>query len=126
MTVKVTDERGVPMPGQFSLAVADDNLLTFADDKQGHILSHLLLESELKGKVEEPNFYFEPKEKHPGKDERLALDYLMLTQGWRRVSWEGLMYEPVALVEFDGERFVTNGEVVDKDGNPVPRFPVRI
>ena len=67
MTVKVTDERGMPMPGQFSLSVADDNLLTFADDKQGHILSYLLLESELEGEILEPNFYFDKKEKHPEK-----------------------------------------------------------
>ncbi|MBK9016188.1 MAG: hypothetical protein IPM82_20160 [Saprospiraceae bacterium] len=126
MTVQVTDERGIPMPGQFSLAVADDNLLTFADDRQGHILSHLLLESELKGKVEEPNFYFEPKEKHPEKNELLALDYLMLTQGWRRMAWEEILdKQPVAMV-FENERAVTRGVVTDKLGNPVPRMLVGV
>ncbi len=113
MTVQVTDERGIAMPGQFSLAVADDNLLTFADDRQGHILSHLLLESELKGKVEEPNFYFEPKEKHPEKNELLALDYLMLTQGWRRLAWEEMLEgQPVAM-EFEGETYETPAAVID-------------
>ncbi|MEZ4953619.1 MAG: MG2 domain-containing protein [Saprospiraceae bacterium] len=93
MTVKVTDERGMPMPGQFALSVCDDNLLTFADDKQGNILSYLLLESELIGKVVEPNFYFAEKEKHPEKDQLLALDYLMLTQGWRRFDWKEILWE---------------------------------
>ncbi|MCC6722996.1 MAG: carboxypeptidase regulatory-like domain-containing protein [Saprospiraceae bacterium] len=126
MTVSVTDERGIPMPGQFSLAVADDNLLTFADDKQGHILSHLLLESELKGKVEEPNFYFEPKEKHPEKNELLALDYLMMTQGWRRLAWEELLGNQPVAMQFEGERAVTQGIVTDKNGNPVPRMLVGV
>jgi len=105
MTISVTDERGIPMPGQFSLAVADDNLLTFADDRQGHILSHLLLESELKGKIEEPNFYFEPKEKHPEKNELLALDYLMLTQGWRRLAWEEMLERQPVAMAFEGENY---------------------
>lgn len=103
MTVKVTDERGLPMPGRFSLAVADDNLLTFADDKQGNILASLLLESELQGKVEEPNFYFDKKEKHPEKNQLLALDYLMMTQGWRRFGWDKILFQPVAALEYDAE-----------------------
>ena len=43
MIVRVKDERGMPMPAQLSLAVSDDQLLTFADDKSGNILSQLLL-----------------------------------------------------------------------------------
>ncbi|MBI1225148.1 MAG: hypothetical protein GC192_07895 [Bacteroidetes bacterium] len=126
MTVSVTDERGIPMPGQFSLAVADDNLLTFADDRQGNILGHLLLESELKGKIEEPNFYFEAKEKHPEKNELLALDYLMLTQGWRRLAWEDLLDKQPVAMQFENERAVTQGIVTDKNGHPVPRILVGI
>lgn len=84
MTIKVKDERGMPMPGDFSLSVVDDKLLTFADDKQGHILSHMLLESDLKGEIIEPNFYFDKKEKKAAQ----ALDYLMMTQGWRRFNWQ--------------------------------------
>ncbi|MCF8312151.1 MAG: carboxypeptidase regulatory-like domain-containing protein [Saprospiraceae bacterium] len=126
MTVSVTDERGIAMPGQFSLSVADDNLLTFADDRQGHILSHLLLESELKGKVGEPNFYFEPKEKHPEKNELLALDYLMLTQGWRRLAWEEMLDRQPVAMQFENERAVTQGIVTDKNGTPVPRMLVGV
>jgi TonB family protein len=127
MTVEVTDERGIPMPGQFALSVADDNLLTFADDRQGHILSELLLQSDLTGKVEEPDFYFEPREKHPEKDERLALDFLMLTQGWRRLAWERVMEEaPVAAMEFEGERAVMNGQLLDVNNRPCPNIRVKL
>lgn len=126
MTVTVTDERGLPMPGQYSLAVVDDNLLSFADDKQGHILSHLLLESELSGEVEEPNFYFDPKEKHPEKNQLLALDYLMMTQGWRRFSWEELLWERPVAMEIEAERAVTKGRVVDQVGNPIPNMSIQV
>jgi hypothetical protein len=65
MDIEVSDEYGRPVAGQFSVAVADDKLLTFADDKQGHILAYSLLESDLKGKVEEPNFYFDDESDAP-------------------------------------------------------------
>lgn len=84
MTIQVKDERGMPMPGDFSLAVVDDKLLTFADDKQSHILSAILLEADLTGEIVEPNFYFDKTEPKAAQ----ALDYLLMTQGWRRFKWD--------------------------------------
>ena len=126
MTIRVTDERGMPMPGQFSLSIADDNLLTFADDKQGHILSYLLLESDLTGEVVEPNFYFDKKEKHPEKDQLLALDYLMLTQGWRRFNWEEVLWEQPVAMEFQHEEAKIQGQVVDVLGDPMVGVQVNL
>ena len=42
MTITTTDENGNPIPSNISVAVADNKLLSFADDKQDHILSYLL------------------------------------------------------------------------------------
>lgn len=126
MSIEVKDERGMPMPGKFSLAVADDNLLTFADDKQGGIMAYLLLESELKGKIEEPNFYFEPKEKHPEKDQIQALDYLMLTQGWRRINWVEINDQPLADLQFKNETAGIAGQVISFNDNPVVEAEVSI
>ena len=86
-TVRVTDEQGIPMPAQLSVSVVDDKLLSFADDRSGNILSHLLLESDVRGEVEEPAFYFDPEEE---KAEQ-ALEYVMMTSGWRRFTWEKVM-----------------------------------
>ncbi|WP_299016532.1 hypothetical protein [uncultured Polaribacter sp.] len=47
--------------------------------QRGNILSYFLLESELKGKIEQPNFYFDSQNKH----RFYAMDALLLTQGWR-------------------------------------------
>lgn len=47
--------------------------------KRGTILSYFLLESELKGKIEQPHFYFDTNNKNRFN----AMDALLLTQGWR-------------------------------------------
>ncbi|MBX2871423.1 MAG: hypothetical protein KTR30_04970 [Saprospiraceae bacterium] len=93
MKVKVKDDAGQPVRGEFTLAVVDDNLLTFADDKQDNILSHFLMSSELKGKVYEPNFYFNPEEPKAQK----ALDYVLMTHGWRGFVWQELLETPIAV-----------------------------
>ncbi|MBL9004590.1 MAG: hypothetical protein JNJ46_10105, partial [Myxococcales bacterium] len=58
LEVQTSDPRGNPIPADVALSVVDDTVLSFADDKTGHMLSRLYLEPELPGKVEEPNFYF--------------------------------------------------------------------
>jgi hypothetical protein len=58
LDVTTTDPQGAPVPADLALSVVDDTVLSFADDKTGHMLSRLYLEPELTGKVEEPNFYF--------------------------------------------------------------------
>jgi len=113
MSVKITDERKMPVPGQVSLSVTDDKLLSFADDKSGHILSKLLLEPDLKEEVYEPNFYFDKKEEKSDQ----AMDFLMMTSGWRRFTWKEIMgnapFSPVAAPE----KAVVKGIVMTRYGN---------
>ena len=93
LTVSTKDENGRPIPSNMSIAVVDDKLWTFADDKQENILSWLLMSSELKGKIEEPAFYFKKDEPGAGP----ALDLVMLTHGYRYFDYiedaqkEGIM-----------------------------------
>ena len=60
-----------------SVAITDDN--DFAVDSTTTILSTLLLSSELKGYIENPAYYFQDN-----NESATALNYLMLTHGWRR------------------------------------------
>jgi len=115
MTVKVTDERGLPIPANLSLAVADDKLLSFADDKSSNILSNLLLEQDILGKVEEPKFYFDPKEEKADQ----ALDYLLMTDGWRRFKWEEVIEEKMPAMAYQGEMATVGGIVYDNEGKPI-------
>lgn len=79
LDIETTDEKGNPIPANMALSVVDDKLWTYADDKQNHIISWLLMDSELKGKIEKPQFYFDNKEEKAGK----SLDLVMLTNGYR-------------------------------------------
>ena len=109
MTLLVKDERGLPMPANLSMAVVNDQLLSFSDDKSGTLLSQLLLQQDLKEKVEEPAFYFNKNESKSLK----ALDYLMLTSGWRRFTWEKLIEEELPRINYLGQKALVAGAVLD-------------
>ncbi|MFL5764056.1 MAG: MG2 domain-containing protein [Bacteroidia bacterium] len=123
MTVTVKDERGMPMPANLSLSVVNDQLLTFADDKSGNILSELLLQQDIKDKIEEPAFYFNAKEEKADK----ALDYVMMTSGWRRFTWEQLMNDDAPQITYQGERAIVAGTVLDATtGKPLSSAKIKI
>ncbi|MBA3665030.1 MAG: hypothetical protein H0W61_12590 [Bacteroidetes bacterium] len=123
MTLTVKDERGLPMPANLSMAVVNDQLLSFADDKSGNILSQLLLQQDLKGKIEEPAFYFNKKEVKSAQ----ALDYLMLTSGWRRFTWEKLIEEELPQITYPGQKALITGTVLDANtGKPVDAVKIKI
>ena len=115
LTIKTVDANNKPIPSNFSLAVVDDKLWSFADDKQDHILSWFLMSSELQGKIEEPQFYFK-------RDEAKAipaLDLLMLTHGYRYFDYtEYVLKEGQLKFEPDQDN-VLGGVIVDAKGEPV-------
>ncbi|MBQ0023709.1 MAG: hypothetical protein KBT29_10790, partial [Prevotellaceae bacterium] len=69
--------------GIMSMSVRDashnDNLYDNAT-----MLSEMLLSSEIKGFVEDPEWFFEANDNEHNR----ALDLLMMTQGWRRFDWQ--------------------------------------
>lgn len=116
MTIKVADERGMPMPANLSVSVVDDQLLTFADDKSSNILSWMLMEADLRGKIEEPNFYFNKKEEKAD----VALDYLLMTSGWRRFVWEDIRNGKQPRISYPNERAEIAGKVYEaRTNNPI-------
>src|SRR5450432_379189 len=106
-----------PLQGNLSLSVfMIDSLQTLPNQ---NIISYLLLSSDLRGRVESPDYYFT----HTDKASDEALDNLMLTQGWRRFKWEDVFAYKKAAFEFLPELQgpVVNGKIVDKiTGTPVP------
>ncbi|MGY6520957.1 MAG: TonB-dependent receptor plug domain-containing protein [Mongoliitalea sp.] len=81
LEIEVLDKNGEPVQGNFSLRVVDSTLLPESQNVTS-IRTHLLMTSELKGFVESPEYYFDEK----NEDRWEALDYLLLTQGWRKYS----------------------------------------
>lgn len=122
LDIRVRDHAGKPVEGAFSLAVADENLLTFADDKQGHLLAALLLEQDVKGVIEEPNFYFDPNE----PKSLPALDYLLLTQGWRRFTWQEVQGNRHFAALYAPERAVVAGRLMRAFNEPAGNTAIKL
>ena len=78
LNVEVLDDKRHPAQGNFALSVTDRR--SSAPSSSGGIYSTLLLSSELRGVVEDPDWYFAPE----NGDGATGLDELLLTQGWRR------------------------------------------
>jgi TonB-dependent SusC/RagA subfamily outer membrane receptor len=78
-SIVLKDSKGNPVEGNFSVSVTDDNDAKI-DTNEFTVKSYLLLQSDLKGFIENPNDYFNPLNKNASNQ----LDILMLTQGWKR------------------------------------------
>lgn len=85
MDIEVLDEFDGPIEGNFSISVTDAYQVMHMENSQ-NIYSYLQLSSEVKGEIEDPFYYFNPENYNAEK----YLDNLLLTQGWRRFSWEHL------------------------------------
>jgi len=82
MQVVARDTQGNPVTSDFALAVTDDELVK-QNETGLNLKAHLLLASDLRGYVERPGYYFQNND----ESRKEALDYLLLTQGWRRFGW---------------------------------------
>lgn len=67
-----------------SFTAAESNFADNIKEYRTTIASWFLLESDIRGTVEGPSFYFDPSNPGRLKD----LDLLLLTQGWRDFSWK--------------------------------------
>lgn len=94
--IETTDAAGKPVSAELALSVVDDTVLSYADDKTtANLLARVLLESDLPGKIEEPNVFFDPKEEKGA----FSMELLMGTRGYRRFEWK-----PVLEVEPDAKK----------------------
>ncbi|MBK8845776.1 MAG: hypothetical protein IPO27_04085 [Bacteroidetes bacterium] len=115
LKITTKNELGAPCAASLSLCVTNDQLLSMADDKQGNIISELLLQPDLKGKIEEPAFYFS---NHPKATQ--TLDLLLMTNGWRRFSWSKITEQGIAPFAFKPEKAEIKGTVISSNnGSPI-------
>ncbi len=107
-----TLSNGQPTKGSFSVAVTNEN--TVIDEPgEGTIFNNLLLTSDVKGNVEQPNYYF-TNSNRAHED----LDILMLTQGYRRFNWTHilndkslpLLYQPQKTSDLIGMVLLRSGK----------------
>lgn len=70
--------------GEFSFSAAEERFTDNSSPFPASIASWFLLESDVRGPVEAPSYYFDPENKKRFQD----LDLLLLTQGWRDFRWK--------------------------------------
>ena len=70
--------------GEFSFSAAEQRFTDNSSPYPSSIASWFLLESDVRGTIEEPSYYFDPDNKNRLQD----LDLLLLTQGWRDFRWK--------------------------------------
>ena len=95
ITIKAAD--GDIPPGSYAVSVTDNS--SVQPDSASAIMTQLLLQSDLRGYVEDPSYYFATDDDSRDAD----LDALMLTQGWRRYdiprTLRGRLAEPITPIE---------------------------
>lgn len=104
MEVSVQDSKGNPVGTNVSLSVRDSKT-EIPSSYEETACSNLLLSSDLKGYISNPSYYFAGDD----KAHRLALDLLMLTQGYRRYSWQQM----AGIVPFNPLHKIEKGIVVE-------------
>ncbi|RYU80267.1 TonB-dependent receptor [Hymenobacter persicinus] len=122
LRLAAADETGRPVAGQFSLAVNHAGLVPL-DSGATDIRTYLLLEADLRGRVEAPGFYF--KDRRPATAQ--ALDNLLLTQGWRRFTWPDLLAGQFGKYPFPLEYALSvSGQVLGAKDAPAAGAPVTL
>jgi hypothetical protein len=108
-TVNVVSESktGESLSASFSLSVTDRNGVLDEKEYDSNICSYFLLESDIRGKVINPGYYFDAT-----NSKRLEhLDDLLLTQGWRDFVWK-TMPKPSNTISYKAEKgFTISGRV---------------
>lgn len=122
LTAKDKNDKNITA-GSFSISVTDESKVPVNETSENSILSNLLLTSELKGTVEQPNYYFTDVNEKTNAD----LDLLMLTQGYRHFSWKQVLSDSLAPEAYQPEKTLQiSGTVKTSGGKPVTSAKVTL
>jgi hypothetical protein len=121
MQISAADNEGVPVEAWFSIAVVNGGFKEQA--RSAGMLSNMLLTSDLRGLIHDPQHYFDLS-----GERETDLDHLMMTHGWRRFKWDPVLSgELPELSHQTASSIIIKGRVTDpaKD-EPVSRHPVHL
>ncbi len=104
MKVSARDGQGNPVKTKLSLSVVDAGLVP---EGISDIRSYLMLESEVKGKIENPKQYFDPE----NEERKEQMDLLLLSQGWRGFVWRKLQEEGISIKYLPEPGITVSGRV---------------
>ncbi len=120
--VKLTKPDGTPVKGNLSLAVLE--ALDNVENPGENIETNLLFTSDLKGRIDNPSFYFNKTDPNAKK----YLDLVMLTHGWRRFVWKNIMANIFPSILYSPAEGITVAGKITRDhfGIPIPGSKVRL
>lgn len=123
LNINAKNKDGQATIGTFSVSVTNESKVPVNEANESTILSNLLLTSDIKGYIEQPNYYFT----NVSDKTRADLDILMMTQGYRRFEWKQLMNDNFAPLAFKPEKTLDiSGHVKTPGGKPVIKGKVTV
>ncbi len=123
LNINAQTSDGKPDVGSFSIAVTDETIVPSDENTESSILADLLLTSDLRGFIEQPNYYFNDTDERTKAD----LDNLMLTQGYRRFEWKDILNDKFPPLVYQPEKSLRiTGHVTSPGGKPVAKCRVTL
>ncbi len=122
LEINVKDNEGKPIATNLSIAATD-----MSQTKKGQglksILSHFLLESEIKGNVSKPGLLFRNQKIKTIQQ----LDLVMLTHGWRKYHWPEIWKDVKPTKEFEfAEGLSVSGKAFNTNKKPMPNATLNV
>ena len=116
VSMAAQDRTGGIGQGNFSVSVTNEAVVKADENSERTIFTDLLLCSDLRGHIEQPNYYFA----HRNDEADANLDLLMLTQGYRHFAWKQMLRDTLPALGFKAEKYLQiQGAVRTSSGKPV-------
>lgn len=116
VNIDVKNKEGKAVKGDFSIAVTDNALAPYRG-KENNIVSYMLLGSEIKGYIQNPQRFFDTDK--PLRQREEEVDLLLLTQGWRYYDIEKILKGENNMPRFGREYIQTvSGRVKARKNRP--------
>lgn len=105
---ELKDAKNNPVKGSFAATVTDQAAVQWVPYGLD-IRSYLLLQSDIRGRVENPAYFFDKA----NGDRYQLLDILLMTQGWRRFPWKEVLRDTLPDLTYASEKqgFLLTGKI---------------
>ncbi len=115
--MSISTSQGLDMTsGNYAVSVINEAKVPYNEDKEISILSYFLLNSDLTGYIEQPNYYFH----HIDAKKIADLDNLMLTQGYSKFLYKDIAADKkFDILAFPEASMAITGTIRKRDGMPL-------
>ena len=112
--IEIVKPNGTPVLSNLSLSIQELNGKNMPTNE--NIYTNLLLTSDLKGRIDQPSYYFNTSNKDAAKH----LDLVMMSHGWRRFVWNDLMANRFPLLLYKPSEGIAIGGRITRDFFNIP------